>query len=297
MSTEPSRPEPARLARLSMSLPADLFRQLDVMVEERGLPSRSQLIAELIRHALAEHEALTRPENMLAGTVTIVYAGSGGRVRQQLAETQSDYLKEVISSQHVFLEQDQSLEVLLVQGPAVRLKQLCDALRTIRGGAAIATGHHHRAAAAVARAGRRGRNSGTGGRRMSQTPSAQVLGDPKAARDHAPCTRKHPGRDDARAPAAGRRSARRRACRRSPVGRNHCAGGAMPRAGWHAGTRLRLIDKGGDACASLKHLQRRIADRTAQCCRYREGPVERLSRRWQAAAVGYGAGDDEYPCR
>lgn len=125
--------EPSRLARLSMSLPADLFRQLDMMVEERGLPSRSQLIAELIRHALAEHEALTRPEDMLAGTITIVYAGGGGRVRQQLAETQSDYLKEVISSQHVFLEQDQSLEVLLVQGPAVRLKQLCDALRTIRG--------------------------------------------------------------------------------------------------------------------------------------------------------------------
>ena len=39
------------LARLSMSLPGDLFRQLDAMVEERGLPSRSQLIAELIRHA------------------------------------------------------------------------------------------------------------------------------------------------------------------------------------------------------------------------------------------------------
>jgi len=133
MSTEPPRPEPAKLARLSMSLPAELFRQLDVMVEERGLPSRSQLIAELIRHALAEHEALTRPDETLAGTVTIVYAGGGGRVRQQLAEVQSDYLKEVISSQHVFLEQDQSLEVLLVQGPAVRLKQLCDALRTIRG--------------------------------------------------------------------------------------------------------------------------------------------------------------------
>lgn len=128
-----SPPEPSRLARLSMSLPAELFRQLDMMVEERGLPSRSQLIAELIRHALAEHEALTRPEDMLAGTITIVYAGGGGRVRQQLAETQGDYLKEVISSQHVFLEQDQSLEVLLVQGPAVRLKQLCDALRTIRG--------------------------------------------------------------------------------------------------------------------------------------------------------------------
>jgi CopG family transcriptional regulator, nickel-responsive regulator len=125
--------DPTSLARLSMSLPAELLRQLDVMVEERALPSRSQLIAELIRHALVEHESLTRPENLLAGTVTLVYRGDRGRVRQQLAQTQSEYLKEVISSQHVFLEDDQSLEVLLVQGPAIRLKELCDALRGIRG--------------------------------------------------------------------------------------------------------------------------------------------------------------------
>ncbi len=121
------------LARLSMSLPADLFRQLDMMVEERGLPSRSQLIAELIRHSLAEHEAYTRPDEMLAGTITLVYRGDRGRVRHQLAQTPADYLNEVISSQHVFLEDDQSLEVLLVQGPAVLLKELCDALRRVRG--------------------------------------------------------------------------------------------------------------------------------------------------------------------
>ena len=125
--------EPTSLARLSMSLPAELFRQFDVMVEERGLPSRSQLIAELIRHALVEHEALTRPEETLAGTITLVYRGDCGSVRQQLAKTQHQYLKEVISSQHVFLEDDQSLEVLLVQGPAQRLEELCDALRSIRG--------------------------------------------------------------------------------------------------------------------------------------------------------------------
>jgi Predicted transcriptional regulators containing the CopG/Arc/MetJ DNA-binding domain and a metal-binding domain len=125
--------EGASLARLSMSLPSELFRQLDAMVEERGLPSRSQLIAELIRHALAEHEALTRPDEMLAGTITVVYRGDRGRVRHQLAQTQANYLKEVISSQHVFLEGDQSLEVLLVQGPAILLKDLCDALRRVRG--------------------------------------------------------------------------------------------------------------------------------------------------------------------
>ena len=124
---------PANLARLSMSLPAELSRQLDAMVEERGLPSRSQLIAELIRNELAEHGAAIRPDDMLAGTITLVYRGDMGRVRHQLAQTQGEYLKEVISSQHVFLEDDQSLEVLLVQGPAARLRDLCDALRTVRG--------------------------------------------------------------------------------------------------------------------------------------------------------------------
>ena len=41
---------PLNLARLSVSLPAELLAQLDAMVAERNLPSRSQMIAELIRH-------------------------------------------------------------------------------------------------------------------------------------------------------------------------------------------------------------------------------------------------------
>jgi len=120
------------LARLSISLPGALLTQLDAMVDTRALPNRSQLIAELIRHELAgQGEAHgTAP---LAGTITLIYRAAGGRVREALARTQSAFVKEVISSQHVFLEGGQSLEVLLVQGPGRRLLQLCDGLRKIRG--------------------------------------------------------------------------------------------------------------------------------------------------------------------
>lgn len=122
----------AELARLSVSLPGELLVELDAMVRERALPSRSQMIAELIRHAIAEHsEGL--PEAVLAGTITLIYRAESGRVRQALAQVQSAYVKEVISSQNVALEDDQSLEVLLVQGPSRRLKALCDALRKVRG--------------------------------------------------------------------------------------------------------------------------------------------------------------------
>ena len=121
-----------QLARLSVSLPSELLTQLDAMVEERGLPSRSQMIAELIRHEVADHSE-NQFDLVIAGTITLIYRAESGRVRDALAQPQLTYLKEVISSQHVFLEDDQSLEVLLVQGPAERLKRLCDDLRKIRG--------------------------------------------------------------------------------------------------------------------------------------------------------------------
>jgi CopG family transcriptional regulator, nickel-responsive regulator len=123
---------PPSLARLSLSMPAELLAQLDAMVADRGLPSRSQMIAELIRHELAEHGG-EQAGTVLAGTITLIYRAESGRVRHALAQAQQAYLQEVISSQHVFLEDDQSLEVLLVQGTAQHLHGLCDEFRKIRG--------------------------------------------------------------------------------------------------------------------------------------------------------------------
>jgi CopG family nickel-responsive transcriptional regulator len=122
----------AYLSRLSISLPTDLIERLDAMIASRGLSNRSKIIAELIRHEVAYHNE-TQEDSVIAGTITLIYRADSGRVRQALAQTQLTYLKEVIASQHVFLEDDQSLEVLFVQGPAARLNELCDDLRRIRG--------------------------------------------------------------------------------------------------------------------------------------------------------------------
>lgn len=121
------------LVRLSISLSADLFAELDAMVAERDVANRSQMIAELIRQELAEHSARERGETVLSGTITLIYRAESGRVRQALAEVQMEYIPEIISSQHIFLENDQAMEVLLVQGTAQRLHTLRDALRQTRG--------------------------------------------------------------------------------------------------------------------------------------------------------------------
>jgi CopG family transcriptional regulator, nickel-responsive regulator len=120
------------VTRFSVSLPGDLLLQLDRTVTSRKLPSRSHAIAEMIRQGLVEHERQAG-RGIFAGTITLMYGNRRGALRNQLARIQFRYLKEVISSQHVFLEDEHSLEVLLVQGPGEKLNRLADELRGVRG--------------------------------------------------------------------------------------------------------------------------------------------------------------------
>ncbi|WP_374572008.1 CopG family ribbon-helix-helix protein [Phenylobacterium sp.] len=129
---EPARTgEGSQTARIAISLPWRLLGQLDDMVARRGSPSRSQMIAELARHELAQGEG-GEADDLLAGAITLIYRKESDRVSHGLMRVQAAFLPEVISSQRVFLEEDQSLEVLLVQGTSRRLEQLCDSLRAVR---------------------------------------------------------------------------------------------------------------------------------------------------------------------
>ena len=154
-------------------------------------------------------------------------------MRHALAQTQLAYLKEVISSQHVFLEDDQSLEVLLVQGPAERLQQLCDDLRKIRGvqqiklvatTALLPPLHAHGAPSRRASRPRR-----------SFAVNEPSTADPGGARAHARAMARHAGVRPCRPP--GQRSGRPAAGRRRrarDLGRDHRRPAATRRGSWAA---------------------------------------------------------------
>ena len=109
--------------RVSVSLPEDVFRELDEMVAERGLENRSKAIAEMISHfALKRREA--QRDAIMAGMISLVYDASKGNLVYRLFELERRYLKEVISSMHVQLEKHHRMEVIIVQGPVDILKQI-----------------------------------------------------------------------------------------------------------------------------------------------------------------------------
>lgn len=133
------------VSRISVSLPPDLLTELDRMVESRGYGSRSQSIGEMVNYQLAEHKR-TLGNEVMAGTLTLLYNRATRGLQGRLADIQYQYLAEVVSSLHVHLTEDQMLEVLLVQGPAAKLQAIRDEMLAQRG---VVTGHLQLLAAVI----------------------------------------------------------------------------------------------------------------------------------------------------
>ncbi len=123
---------PSGVHRISISLPEEVYRELDNLVRARGFTNRSQAIAEMINNSLLEHYK-ERGAELMAGTITLFYDESKPGLLAELASIQRSYIDEVISSQHVLLEKNQTMEILIVQGPARRLKRIADRLITCKG--------------------------------------------------------------------------------------------------------------------------------------------------------------------
>lgn len=120
------------VTRISLSLSEDLLCELDTMVGERGFASRSQAVATILHRSLVEHRHQVG-DRVMVGTITLFYDHHATGVQQRLAELQRRHIAEVISSLHVHLANDQTLEVVLVQGPAATLQAIADAMTAERG--------------------------------------------------------------------------------------------------------------------------------------------------------------------
>lgn len=120
------------VSRISISLPEELLIDLDEMVERRGFESRSQAIGDMINQHIVEHKRELGDE-VMAGTITLLYDHSTRGLQKQLADLQHAHIDEVISSLHVHLMHHQTMEVILVQGPVLRLQQIADEMITMRG--------------------------------------------------------------------------------------------------------------------------------------------------------------------
>jgi CopG family nickel-responsive transcriptional regulator len=133
------------VSRISISLPEKLLRDLDRMVKERGFDSRSQAINEMLHNALTEHSNDVG-DGVMVGIIALFYNNAVPGLQKQLADLQVRYIDEVISSLHIHLMNNQTMEVVLVQGPARTLQMIANEMTSRRG---VISGRMHLVAALI----------------------------------------------------------------------------------------------------------------------------------------------------
>ncbi len=121
-----------KLSRISISLPEKLLKDFDGMVDARGFESRSQAICDMIGQQLNEHRK-DLGKDIMTGTVNLVYNHSVPGMQTKLLDLQHEYVTEVISSLNVNLSHTYTMSVVLIQGPARKLKIIADKMIALRG--------------------------------------------------------------------------------------------------------------------------------------------------------------------
>jgi CopG family nickel-responsive transcriptional regulator len=133
------------VSRISISLPEHLLADLDRMVEARGFETRSQAVNDMLHKFLLEHKS-DQGDDIMVGIVALFYNNAVPGLQKQLADLQFRYIDEVISSLHVHLLHNQTMEVILLQGPARKLQLIADEMTSRRG---VISGKIHLVAALI----------------------------------------------------------------------------------------------------------------------------------------------------
>jgi CopG family nickel-responsive transcriptional regulator len=119
------------LTRFSVSVPDTLLKEFDRKIESEGYPTRSKAVADLIRASLVESFHSDNAE--VAGAIVLVYDHHKKGLSRRLSEIQHDYHHTVVSTQHVHLDHDTCLEIIIVRGNPGDIQSLSELLKTSKG--------------------------------------------------------------------------------------------------------------------------------------------------------------------
>lgn len=122
----------SEVVRFSVSLEADLLEEFDRFCQDGRFATRSEAVRQLLRETLTQR-AWEADARDAAATLTLVYDHHRTALAERLLELQHHHTDLVVSTTHVHLDHDHCLEVIILRGPATRLRQIGAELRGMKG--------------------------------------------------------------------------------------------------------------------------------------------------------------------
>ncbi len=121
-----------KLTRTALAIDRDLLKKFDAWMAKRDYASRSEAMRDLIRATLVEAE-WQNPRAEVVAVLSIIYDHAARDMAQEITHVQHEDHHVVLCSQHVHLDHDNCLEVILMQGPVKKVRKLADGIIATRG--------------------------------------------------------------------------------------------------------------------------------------------------------------------
>jgi len=107
------------------------LHKFDSLIGEKKYPNRSEAIRDLIRENLVKREWIKGEK--VAGVIALVYDHHKRELVNTLTDIQHHYHSLIISTQHIHLDEDNCLEVVVVRGKPKEVESLADRLKATKG--------------------------------------------------------------------------------------------------------------------------------------------------------------------
>ncbi len=117
-------------ARFTVSLDEQLFARFDNLVAREGYPTRSEAVKALITGALTRQEQ--QAGGTVAGAVGLLYDHHRSGTVRRLMAIQHDFGDLVVATQHIHLDHDHCLELVVVRGTETAIGRLVTKLKSVK---------------------------------------------------------------------------------------------------------------------------------------------------------------------
>lgn len=118
-----------KIVKTGISFPSGLLEEFDSVLRELGIGSRSRGLQEAVRTFISANIWKLKSETEVAGVILVHYSHDVKGLEEELTDIQHDYMDVVASALHLHLTGEDCLQVVVVRGPASKVKDLMERIR------------------------------------------------------------------------------------------------------------------------------------------------------------------------
>jgi len=118
-------------ARFSVSVDELLLKRFDSLTRKEGFPTRSEAVKDCMHQRLVAKEWVSGKE--VAGAIGLVYDHHRRALVGRLMDIQHDFGRIIVSTQHIHLDHDNCLELVVVKGKAKEIRGLLSRFKSVKG--------------------------------------------------------------------------------------------------------------------------------------------------------------------